>query len=76
VTEIAEAIDASHRAGWSIGDTAFARPGASPRLVGGRDGENVIQAEGATVGEARRNALGDARALGMLGRGRRSRPRV
>jgi hypothetical protein len=56
MTELAEAIDALHRAGWCVGDTAFAsEAGGRVWLVSGRNGENVIRAERATVVEAWRN---------------------
>jgi hypothetical protein len=58
------------RAGWSIGDAAFV--GASGErvwVVSGRNGENLIRAEGATQDEAWRLALERARVVGMLGHG-------
>jgi hypothetical protein len=53
-----------HTAGWSVGDAGF----ASGWLVTGANGENRISAIGATQAEAWRQAVAQARALGMLGR--------
>jgi hypothetical protein len=56
-----------HQAGWTSGDTAFL--GADSGivwLVSGRNGENLIRAEGATRDEAWHRAVEQARSLGML----------
>lgn len=58
-----------HRAGWMIGDTVFFRPPGVAWCVYGRNGENVIVAEGRTRDEAWWDALGQARAVGMFGAG-------
>ena len=50
-----------HRSGWSIGDTAFARPPGVAWLVFGHNGENLIRAEGRTLGEVWDAAVGQAR---------------
>ena len=60
------AYHALHRSGWSIGDTAFARPPAVAWLVSGHNGENLIRAEGRTRDEAWQAALDQARAVAML----------
>jgi hypothetical protein len=70
VEDVAEAIIALNRAGWSIGDAAFV--GASGErvwIVSGRNGENLIRAEGATEAEPWRRAVARAREVGMLRRG-------
>ena len=65
--EIAEALGSLHRAGWSIGATAFASAsGALTWAVDGWNGENVIRADGATGAAAWRAAIEQARGLGML----------
>ena len=64
---IAEALHRLHRAGWSIGSTAFASAsGDLVWAVDGWNGENVIRADGATEAEAWRAAIEQARGLGML----------
>jgi hypothetical protein len=69
----AEILGALHRAGWSIGDTAFhTADGRLVYVVLGRNGENRIRAEGATPAEAWRGAAEQARLLGMLGTGQRT----
>lgn len=59
-------IDAYHAqlslAGWSVGDVR----GTLGWYVFGRNGENVIDATGATQAEAWRLACEQARAVGML----------
>jgi hypothetical protein len=63
-----EALARLHRAGWSIGDTAFHDgAGGIAWLVSGSNGENLIRAEGASRDEAWARAVEQARALGMLG---------
>jgi hypothetical protein len=62
-----ECLDAFHRAGWTINDTAIHN--AVGRLVWiawGRNGENWVRAEGATSAEAWLAAGEQARLLGML----------
>jgi hypothetical protein len=57
ITDV-ECLDRLHRAGWTIGDTAFRWPGDRlVRLVVGYNGENQIRAEGATSAEAWLQAL-------------------
>jgi len=57
-----------HRAGWSIGDVVVRdAEGRTGWLVSGHNGENAIRAEGPTQAEAWRDALDQARTLGMLG---------
>jgi hypothetical protein len=71
---IDEAIVLLLAAGWSCGGTAFhAEGGRLVWLVTGRNGENLIWAEGATPAEAWRSALEQARLLGMIGGVRPSR---
>lgn len=66
--DVIEAFLTLKRAGWSIGDTAFVGPTGDRRwLVSGMNGENLIQAEGATQGEAWQRAMERARELGMGG---------
>ena len=69
--ELAEAINRLHRSGWSIGDAAFAGQGGMIWVVTGRNGENLLRAEGPTEVSAWRRALDEARALGMLEGSRR-----
>lgn len=57
-----------HRAGWSIGDAAFAVEGGGlVWIVSGHNGENLIRAEGPTRDVAWVRAVEQARGLGMLG---------
>jgi hypothetical protein len=68
--EVVELINALHRAGWSIGDTAFDYPDRGRVwVVSGTNGENRIVAEGATELEAWRTACEQARACGMFREG-------
>jgi hypothetical protein len=60
-----------HRAGWSVGEVRIATATGPARLVSGSNGENRIDARGATQGEAWSQAVAQARALGMLDGGRR-----
>ena len=47
--DVDQALALLHAAGWSVGDTAFVtESGALVWLVSGRNGENVIRAEGPT----------------------------
>lgn len=65
--DVAEAIAALKRAGWSIGDTALVGSGGRRLwVVSGSNGENLIRAEGATEADAWRSAVEQARAVGML----------
>ncbi len=65
-----DAIEQLHRAGWSIGITAWTNgAGEGPTwIVSGSNGENQIRAEGATAAEAWQATLGQARGQGMLER--------
>jgi hypothetical protein len=64
-----EALARLHRAGRSIGDAAFAVEGGGlVWIVSGRNGENLIRAEGPTRDGAWGRAVEQARSLGMLGR--------
>jgi hypothetical protein len=66
--DIAEAFGRLHRAGWSIGSTAFATDaGGVVWVVSGVNGENAIRAEGPTEAAAWRAAVAQARSLGMCG---------
>jgi hypothetical protein len=57
-----------HRAGWSIGDTAFStESGGLAWVVSGSNGEDLIRAEGPTRDVAWRRAVERAREVGMLG---------
>jgi hypothetical protein len=63
-----EALARLHRAGWSVGDAAFAvEGGALAWVVPGHDGEIHIRAEGPTREEARGRAVEQARGLSRLG---------
>jgi hypothetical protein len=64
---VGDRIDALRRAGWSVGDAAFTGPGGLGWLVTGHNGENLIRAEGPTRADAWREAVEQARAVGMLG---------
>jgi hypothetical protein len=55
-----------HRAGWSIGDAAFAGPAGTVWLVTGTNGENLIRAEGLSRDEAWWAAVEQAVAVGMI----------
>jgi hypothetical protein len=67
-TVAAEYLDRLHRAGWSLGDTAFhAVGGGLVWVVSGRNGENQLRAEGAISAEAWEQAVEQARSLGMSG---------
>ena len=57
-----ESFDRLHRAGWSVGEIAT----AGEWVVSGTNGENVIDAQGATQAEAWWRACEQARAVGML----------
>jgi hypothetical protein len=55
-----------HRAGWTVGDTAFSGPRGTTWVVSGSNGENLIRAFGATPAAAWSEAERQARELGML----------
>jgi hypothetical protein len=61
-----ESLDRLHRAGWSVGDTAFGREPALVWCVSGCNGENSIEARGRTRAEAYWRACVQAREVGML----------
>ena len=64
---ITTAICRLHRAGWSVGSTAFyVEGGGLAWLVSGVNGENVIHGRGPTEAAAWRSAIEQARAAGML----------
>jgi hypothetical protein len=54
------------RAGWSVGDAAFAGEKGTTWLVSGTNGENLIRTWGATQGAAWEEAIRQAREVGML----------
>jgi hypothetical protein len=56
-----------HRAGWSIGDAAFAGPAGTVWLVTGTNGENLIRAEGPTRAAAWWAAFEQVVAGGTIG---------
>jgi hypothetical protein len=56
-----------HAAGWSIGDAAYVERGSLVWLVSGRNGENLIRAEGRTRDAAWWAAVGQTQAVGMIG---------
>lgn len=55
-----------HRAGWSVGDTAFVGTRGTTWLVYGSNGENLIRAHGPTQAEAWTEAVRQAMELGMI----------
>jgi len=63
-----ESFDRLKRAGWSVGDVRIVTPTGLAWLVTGANGENVIEARGATQAEAWHQACEQAQGLGMLGR--------
>jgi hypothetical protein len=65
--EVLDMITRLHRAGWSVGDCVSVGPSGRAWLVDGHNGENLIRAEGRTAVEAWRQAVEQARAVGMLG---------
>ena len=61
-----ESLDRLHRAGWSVGDTAFGPDHALVWLVSGSNGENRLEARGGSRAEAYWRACVQAREVGML----------
>jgi hypothetical protein len=57
-----ESLDRLHRAGWSVGEAGT----ATGSLVLGTNGENLLEARGASQTEAWWRAYEQARAVGML----------
>jgi hypothetical protein len=55
-----------HRAGWSIGDTAFAGPGGLTWLVYGTQGGYELRVEAARRTEAWEEACRQAESLGLI----------
>jgi hypothetical protein len=65
-----QALKLLHAADWCVGDTAFAtEAGALVWLVSGRNGENVIRAEGSTQAAAWRAVCDQARPRRCRGAG-------
>src|SRR5437016_2394701 len=57
-----------HRAGWSVGDVPILTAEGPAWLVSGTNGENAVNARGATQAEAWHRACQQAEAAGMLRR--------
>jgi hypothetical protein len=75
--DIAEPLEQLHRAGWSVGVAGLAtEAGRIVWVVSGRNGENLIRAEGATEAEAWRGAVEQDRSVGMAGGWRIDKPGV
>ena len=55
-----------HRAGWSIGDTAFVGKEGISWLVFGTKGDHSIQAEGKSQEEAWKQACRQAEEMGLV----------
>ena len=55
-----------HRAGWSIGDTAFVGKEGMSWLVYGTKGDHSIQANGNTQVEAWKQACRQAKEMGLV----------
>ena len=55
-----------HRAGWSIGDTAFVGKDGISWLVFGTKGDHSIQANGETQEQAWKKACRQAEELGLI----------
>ena len=55
-----------HRAGWSIGDTAFAGKEGISWLVCGTKGDHSIRAEGKSQEEAWKQACRQAEQMGLV----------
>jgi hypothetical protein len=60
-----------HAAGWTVGDVAALADTDQVWIVTGTNGENQIEARGATQDEAWHNAVLQAEAMGMAGQFRR-----
>ena len=58
---------ASHAAGWTVGDVAVHGESGLVGIVSGANGENLIEARGATQDTAWRKAVLPAEAVGMAG---------
>ena len=58
--------DVLQRAGWAVGDARIITTAGPAWLVSGSNGENGIDARGATQSDAWLQAAAQARALGML----------
>ena len=56
-----------HVAGWTVGDVAVHGESGLVWIVSGSNGENRIEARGATQDEAWRNAVLQAEAVGVAG---------
>ena len=61
-----ESLDRLHRAGWSVGDTAFGPDDSLVWLVFGNNGENRVEARSRSRAEAYWRACCQAREVGML----------
>ena len=55
-----------HKAGWSIGDTAFAGKDGISWLVYGTNGDHTIQANGKTQEEAWKQTCREAEEMGLV----------
>jgi hypothetical protein len=65
--DVDQALKLLHAAGWIVGDTAVVtEAGILVWLVSGRNGENVIRAEGQTEAAAWQAAVDQVRSVGML----------
>jgi hypothetical protein len=64
---VVESLALLHRAGWSVGEITVLMADGRPAVLGtGQNGENLINAEGATAAEAWWRAVEQARSVGML----------
>ena len=61
-----ESFDRLHRAGWSIGETAFGPDHSLVWIVSGSNGENRVKARGQSQAEAWYRAAQQTEAVGML----------
>jgi hypothetical protein len=62
-----ESFSRLHAAGWTVGDVAVHGESGAVWVVTGTNGENCIEARGASQDEAWRNAVLQAEAVGMAG---------
>jgi hypothetical protein len=62
-----QSFDCLHKAGWTVGDVAAHTSAGEVWIVTGTNGENRIEARGATQDEAWHNAVLQAEAMGMAG---------